>query len=178
MTGRAMDGGGPAGRPTHVWPNGRRPCGRGTERTCDDRPVAISWSAAEQERVLGRLAAIVSGLPGTIVSAGHTDTGYLIRGARFAWLLADHNRNHRLELWVKAPRGEQQAVVASDPARYFVPPYFGRHGWIGANVLPADDPDWDEIAALIEQAWRMSAGRQAVRQFDAGQEATSPRSAR
>jgi hypothetical protein len=128
--------------------------------------MAITSSEADQERVLGRLAAIVSELPGTVVSAGHADTGYLLGGRRFAWLLADHNRNGRLELWIKAPRGEQDAVVSGDPGRYFVPPYFGRYGWIGALVLPEFGPDWDEVAALIEQAWRMDAGIRAVRAFD------------
>jgi hypothetical protein len=131
--------------------------------------MAITWAEADQERVLGRLAAIVSELPGTVVAAGHTDTAYLVRDGRFAWLLADHHGNGRLELWVKAPRGEQAALVGADPQRYFVPAFVGRHGWIGAHVLPADDPDWDELAALIAQAWRTGAGQKAVRALDAVQ---------
>jgi hypothetical protein len=129
--------------------------------------MAITWSEADQERVLGRLAAIVSELPGTVVSAGHADTGYLIGKHRFAWLLADHNRNGRLELCIKTPRGDQDAVVSADPGRYFVPPYFGRYGWIGALVLPEYEPDWDELTALIERAWRTVAGARTVRALDA-----------
>jgi hypothetical protein len=136
--------------------------------------MAATWTEADQERVLGRLAAIVSELPGTVISAGHADTGYLLGDHRFAWLLADHNRNGRLELWIKAPRNDQDALVSADPGRYFVPPYVGRHGWVGALVLPEFEPDWDELTALIERAWRMGAGVQAVRALDAAR-AGAPR---
>ena len=128
--------------------------------------MAITWTEAEHERIQGRLAAIVSELPGTVVSADHAHAGFLIRGKRYARLLSDHHGNSRLELWIKAPRVEQDALVGQDPRRYFVPPYLGRHGWVGTSVRPVDDPDWDEIAALIEQAWRMSAGPRAVSALD------------
>ena len=47
-----------------------------------------------------------------------------------------------------------------------MPPYFGRYGWIGALVLPEFEPDWDELAALIEQAWGMDAGARAIQAFE------------
>ena len=64
---------------------------------------------------------------------------------------------------------------SGDPVRYFVPPYFGRYGWIGALVLPEFDPDWDELTALVEQAWRMDAGVRAVRALDAARAAAAAR---
>jgi hypothetical protein len=110
--------------------------------------MAITWTEADQERVLGRLAAIVSDLPGTVVSAGHTDTSYLLGERRFARLHTDHHDNGQLELWIRAAR------VEPEPARYFVPADAGRPGWVGALVQPEFGPDWDELAALIERAWR------------------------
>jgi len=59
---------------------------------------------------------------------------------------------------VKAPPGEQEALVSADPQRYFVPAYLGARGWVGAALDPASGPDWAEVAALLEQAWRMAAG--------------------
>jgi hypothetical protein len=128
--------------------------------------VAITWTEADQERVQGRLVAIVSELPGVVISAEHGHTGFLIRGGRFAWLLCDHHGDGRLALWVKAPPGEQDALVGADPVRYFVPPYVGANGWVGANLISQADPDWNELAALVEQAWRMSAGKRALAAFD------------
>ena len=71
-------------------------------------------------------------------------------------------------LWVKAPPGEQRALVDADPARYFVPPYLGPSGWVGVLVDDRSRPDWDQVGELVEQAWRMSAGKRAVAAYDAG----------
>jgi hypothetical protein len=46
-------------------------------------------------------------------------------------------------------------LVGADPARFFVPPYVGHHGWLGVRL--EGDPDWDEIAGLVRDAYRMTA---------------------
>jgi hypothetical protein len=129
-----------------------------------------SWGHADVERARARLAALVADLPGVETEESHGHTGYLLRGKRMAWLLVDHHGDGRLALWVKAPRGEQQALVGTDPKRYFVPPYLGPSGWVGACVDDGSQPDWDEVAALLEQAWRMTAGKRAVAAYDAQRE--------
>jgi hypothetical protein len=90
-----------------------------------------------------------------------------LRGKRFAWLLVDHHGDGRLALWVKAPPGEQDALVSSDARRYFVPPYLGPRGWVGVNLDDASRPDWAEVGGLLEQAWRMTATKTAVSAYDA-----------
>ena len=66
---------------------------------------------------------------------------------------------------LKAAPGVQQALVASDPERFFVPPYSGPKGWVG--VWLDVDQDWDEIAELIEESYRLIAPRKLVAQLDA-----------
>jgi predicted DNA-binding protein (MmcQ/YjbR family) len=61
----------------------------------------------------------------------------------------------RLTAWLKAPPGAQESLVAYDPRRYFVPPYVGRAGWIGV-YLDGRVP-WAQVAALVEQSWRLVA---------------------
>lgn len=56
---------------------------------------------------------------------------------------------------VKAPPGVQQALVGSDPVRFFVPAYVGHKGWVGARLDV--EQDWDEIAELIEDSYRLIA---------------------
>jgi hypothetical protein len=129
--------------------------------------VAKTWDEAEHRDVRARLNELVSGLPDVAIEDSHGHTGYLLRGKRFAWLLVDHHGDGRLALWVKAPPGEQHALVSSDSRRYFVPPYLGPKGWVGATLDAASKPDWDEVAGLIEQAWRLTAGKRAVAAFDA-----------
>lgn len=129
--------------------------------------MAGSWTEADRAAVRDRLADLAARLPGVQIEDSYGHTGFLLRGTRFAWLLVDHHGDERLALCVKAPPGEQDALVSHDPRRYFVPAYLGPSGWVGVNLDPASAPDWDEVAALLEQAWRMKAGKRAVAAFDA-----------
>jgi hypothetical protein len=51
-----------------------------------------------------------------------------------------------------------------DPERYFVPPYVGVHGWVGVHL--DRDPDWEYIADLIADSYRMTAPKRLVKQLD------------
>lgn len=66
--------------------------------------------------------------------------------------------------WVKARTGVQEMLVAADPARYFVPPYLGGRGWVGINIH--NDPDWGEVADLIDESYRLVAPKTLVKQLD------------
>ena len=127
----------------------------------------LGWGGDDVAAARARLGAVVAQLPETSAEVDeYGNTGFFTRGSRFAWILPDHHADGRLALWCKADRHEQQAVVARDPVRYFVAPYMGRFGWIGAHLDPAHDPDWDALAELIEAAWRASATKKAIAAFD------------
>jgi predicted DNA-binding protein (MmcQ/YjbR family) len=68
-------------------------------------------------------------------------------------------------MWCKAPPGAQQVIVASDSERFFVPPYVGSKGWIGAYLDV--EQDWEELADLIEESYRMTAPKRLVSDLDA-----------
>ena len=127
----------------------------------------LSWNQADAVRVRARCNELVALFPQTVVEDAYGHTGYLLGNKRYAWLLVDHHGDGRLALWVKAPTGEQAALVGADAKRYFVPPYLGPSGWVGVPLDDASDPDWEEVAALLEQAWRMNAGKPLLAAFDA-----------
>jgi hypothetical protein len=127
---------------------------------------AAGWSAPDVDDVRARLAELVTTLPGAEVEESYGHTAYRVRGKRFAWLLVDHHGDGRLALCIKAERGEQQGLMSADPRRYFVPAYLGPRGWVGVLLDPASAPDWDEVAGLLRQAWRMTAGKRAVAAYD------------
>ena len=61
----------------------------------------------------------------------------------------------RVQMTCKSPPGEQLALVAADPKRFFVPAYVGSRGWVGVRL---DGPvDWAEITELVEESYRMTA---------------------
>ena len=83
---------------------------------------------------------------------GHTR--FAVSGKSIAWLLVDHHEDGLLTLSLKAPAGQQQALVRRADY-YLVPAYLGSKGWVGIDLDPAAAADWDEVVALVEQAWRM-----------------------
>jgi predicted DNA-binding protein (MmcQ/YjbR family) len=67
-------------------------------------------------------------------------------------------------MWCKAPAGVQDILVNSNPKRFFVPPYVSHHGWVG--VWLDIELDWDEIADLVEESYRMTASKRLKAQLD------------
>lgn len=49
---------------------------------------------------------------------------------------------------------------------YFLPAYLGSEGWVGIELTPSTEPDWDEVPSLIEQAWRMTASKAAIADWE------------
>ncbi len=76
-----------------------------------------------------------------------------------------HPMNGRASVWIKASKGVQEALVASDPDRWLRPPYVGHNGWVGTWL--DDDVAWPEVEDLIDDAWRMAATKAQIREFDA-----------
>lgn len=125
----------------------------------------MAWSQRERETLRAHVVELAEGFPGVTAYDEYGHTALLLRGKRIAWYLVDHHGDGRLALWAKAPPGEQEALVGTDPTRYFVPAYLGPRGWIGVD-LHAAKPDWAEVHSLLEQAWRISATKRAVTEFD------------
>jgi hypothetical protein len=68
-------------------------------------------------------------------------------------MLDDHHHGAlHLSVWLPAGLGAQEALIESDPKRYFRPPYVGPSGWVG--VVLDTRPDWAKVAWLVEQAYR------------------------
>jgi hypothetical protein len=68
----------------------------------------------------------------------------------FVMFLDDHHGDGRLAIWVNAPAGAQEAFVAADPDRYFVPPYVGPSGWLGVRL--DRKLSWTEVVRRIRAA--------------------------
>ena len=71
-----------------------------------------------------------------------------------------HNRNGDHE-WTT-----QGKVIEADPERFFRPPYVGHRGWIGMR-LDVGALDWDEVFAVLVDAYRLVAPKTLVKQLDA-----------
>jgi len=88
---------------------------------------------------------------------------FQVRTKNFAMV---HKPDHRVSVWCKAPPAAQEAYLASEPDRYFKPPYLGPKGWVAAWLSPECDPDWEAIAELVDESYRLIAPKRLVAALD------------
>jgi phosphoribosylglycinamide formyltransferase-1 len=91
---------------------------------------------------------------------------FSVRGKKFAYYLDDHHGDGRLALNCRAAPGVNEALIASAPDRFFMPPYVGPRGWVG---LYLDRPrvDWEEVRELVTDAYSLAAPKRLVAELDA-----------
>lgn len=113
------------------------------------------------EAILEPLREICLPLPEAQESEAFGAPTFKIRNKNFAML---HRHEDRISVWCKSSFDEQQALIHSEPERYFSPPYVGHNGWVGAWL--DDDPDWESIDEIITESYRLIAPKRLVRTLD------------
>ena len=107
---------------------------------------------ATRAAIVERVRRLCLALPETSERPSHGAPTFFIREKRsFVMVLQNHHGDGIFGLWVAAPPGNQELLVAADPERFFRPPYVGHRGWLGVRLDGA--LDWDEIAGIVEDAW-------------------------
>ena len=99
-----------------------------------------------------RVRSLCLALPEVTERPSHGAPTFFVRNKTFVMLHDDHHGDGRLAMWCAAPTGVQAVLVETEPERFFRPPYVGHRGWIGVEL--DRDPDWDEISAIVEDAFR------------------------
>jgi hypothetical protein len=114
---------------------------------------------------LERVRRLSLALPEVTERVSHGAPTFFVRGKRtFVTFMDDHHGDGRLAVWCAAPSGAQAALVDEEPERFFVPPYVGGRGWIGVRLDV--DVDWDEMAGIVEDAYRAVAPKRLVAVLD------------
>jgi hypothetical protein len=116
------------------------------------------------EDARARLVRICHELP-EVTSDGAQHVRFQIRNKTFAYYLDDHHGDGRVALVCKAAPGEQEALIASDPERFYRPAYLWHRGWV-AMGLDTDAVDWGEVRELIVEAYRVTAPKRLARMLD------------
>jgi len=114
--------------------------------------------------LVARLRRICLALPEAREKLSHgAPTWFAGKGKVFATLDDHHHGAAHLSVWLPAGLGAQEALIESDPKRYFRPPYVGVSGWVG--VVLDGRPSWSTVAWLVEQAFRLVAHPKLVAQL-------------
>lgn len=117
-------------------------------------------------RPLARLRKICLALPEAHEVEAWGEPTFRVRNKLFAMHAAagNHHGAGRAAVWCKATRTNQSLMIEAAPGRFFVPPYVGPSGWVG--IWLDDTPDWEEVAALLTDAYRLIAPRRLVALLD------------
>jgi hypothetical protein len=124
-------------------------------------------------RELDRVRKIALALPEVNERLSHGAPCFFVRDKRPVCYYHDgeFSRDGRVSLWCPAPPGVQEELVHSEPERFFKPAPSAKgtfSDWLGVFL---DTPgkhkvDWDEIAAILEDAFREVAPKTLIAELD------------
>jgi predicted DNA-binding protein (MmcQ/YjbR family) len=116
-----------------------------------------SMKAVEDSR-LTQVSAICLALP----ESSRTDQGshatFTVRKKTFAYFLNNHHGDGIVSVCSKALPGENNALVAAHPRKFYLPAYIGSRGWIGLRI-DRGKIDWNEVRELIASSYLQVAPR-------------------
>ncbi|PYP80749.1 MAG: phosphoribosylglycinamide formyltransferase [Gemmatimonadetes bacterium] len=125
---------------------------------------------------LERLRALCLSLPEAHEVEAWGEPTFRVKNKLFAMYATSetHHGAGRPAVWIKSAAVTQDMLVRAEPSRYFVPPYVGKSGWVGAFLDKR--PDWEIVADLLRDAYRLTAPKKILAQLDAPPPARSRRS--
>lgn len=109
----------------------------------------------DDERI-ERLRQICIALPEVTERVSHGEPTWFVRDKKSFVTFSTRHHGGPFGFWCAAPFGAQDALIGSDPEKYFRPPYVGHRGWLGVR-LETDEIDWDEVAMVVREAYRVVA---------------------
>jgi predicted DNA-binding protein (MmcQ/YjbR family) len=117
------------------------------------------------EAPLERLSAICLDLPEATREDSGRHAAFRVRGRTFVYYLDDHHGDGIVGLNAKAAPGVAERLIDERPDRFYRPAYLGHRGWVGLRL---DTPalDWDEVAGVVVESYRLCAPRALARSID------------
>ncbi|MBN9503686.1 MAG: phosphoribosylglycinamide formyltransferase [Armatimonadetes bacterium 55-13] len=113
---------------------------------------------------LAKLREICLALPEVQERPSHGEPAWFVQGKKLFVMFADHHHDSRVAFWCAAPEGAQAACIATDPHRFFRPPYVGVRGWLG--VYLDVEVDWEMIQSIVREAYRTVAPKKLASQLE------------
>ncbi len=110
---------------------------------------------AEDPR-LTRLTKISLAFPETARQCHGTHAAFLVRKKIFAYFLNDHHGDGIVAVTGKALPGDNAALAAAQPGRFYLPAYIGPKGWVALR-LDVGKIDWEEVTELVRGSYQLIA---------------------
>ena len=108
---------------------------------------------AKEDRRLTRLTKICLALPEASRNILGRHAAFVVRKKTFVYFLDNHHGDGIVGLNCKVGPRDNQALVAAQPGRFYMPAYIGSRGWVGLR-LDVGVVDWDEVSELVADSYR------------------------
>ena len=109
-----------------------------------------------QDPRLSRLIEISRSLPEARCQRHGDHAAFLVRRKTFAYFLDNHHGDGIVGVTCKVLPGDNAALVAAQPDRFYLPAYVGPRGWVALR-LDRGAIDWDEVAELLRGSYALMA---------------------
>ena len=109
-----------------------------------------------QDSRLSRLTKICLAFPQTTLEVHGSHAAFLVRKRTFAYFLNDHHGDGIVAVTGKVLPGDNQALAAAQPERFYLPAYIGPRGWVALR-LDRGRVDWDEVSELLKCSYQLIA---------------------
>ena len=112
----------------------------------------------------------VSGICLALPESTRTDMGqhaaFAVRKKKFVYFLNDHHGDGIVSVCAKALPGENNALAAAHPRKFYLPAYVASRGWVGLR-LDRGKIDWDEVQDLVTASYLQAAPKRLALQVEA-----------
>jgi phosphoribosylglycinamide formyltransferase-1 len=109
-----------------------------------------------EDRRLVRLTKICLSMPETTRQLQGSHASFQVRKRIFAYFLNNHHGDGIVAVTAKVLPGDNKALAAAQPARFYLPAYIGPRGWVALR-LDAGKVDWEEVRDLVATSYRLVA---------------------
>jgi predicted DNA-binding protein (MmcQ/YjbR family) len=110
-----------------------------------------------EDRRLTRLTKICLELPEAARQVYGQHAQFLVRKKKtFAYFLNDHHGDGIVAVTGKALPGDNSALAAAQPKRFYLPAYLAHKGWVALR-LDVGKVDWEEVEELVRGSYQLVA---------------------
>ena len=118
--------------------------------------LVMKKAAPQEDYRLARLTRICLAMPEATRGLMGRHAGFCVRNKKFAYFLDDHHGDGIVGITCKVLPGDNRALIASNPARFYMPAYVGSKWWVGLR-LDVGEVDWEEVEELVTHSYRLVA---------------------
>lgn len=112
--------------------------------------------AFAKDQRLERVTRLCRALPEAIFELAGKHASYQVRKKTFAYYLNDHHGDGIVSVCCKVLPGDNAALIAAHPKKFYMPAYIGARGWVALR-LDIPGVDWNEVDELIRTSYRLVA---------------------